>query len=108
MGQSVSTSHTVMELEGRSVQRHFIDEATGKPKLYKGKAHFLGQEAAPYCFKITYSDGDTETMTKEEIEEVLMPVSKTSQPKKPVAEKKAKEVQLRVVPKIEKARKVAA
>ena len=62
------------ELEGRSVRRPFPDAATGKQKFYKGKVDFLGQKAAPYCFKITYRDGDTETMTREEIEKVLVPL----------------------------------
>ena len=63
-----------LELEGRSIRRPFPDAATGKQKLYKGKVSFLGQKAAPYCFKITYRDGDTETMTREEIEKVLVPL----------------------------------
>ena len=83
-----------MDLEGVSVKKNFGSKA------YLGRVSFVGEQERPYAFLVTYEDGDQETMTREEVEKLVVPhaaqgtsksaASRTRQQHHPVKGKVAK------------------
>ncbi|KAK3261943.1 hypothetical protein CYMTET_29182 [Cymbomonas tetramitiformis] len=53
-------------LDCKRIAKQFTDGNT-----YDGKSKFLGADARPYAFEITYDDGDSETMTLEEVQQYV-------------------------------------
>ena len=57
-------------LHGRYITKHFAK------RRYWGVVQYLGEhETPPYVFCIWYEDGDSELMTRPELERLLVPVS---------------------------------
>lgn len=61
-------------LDGRLVLKAFKDPASGKPRKYWGRLHYLGELKRPYYFRVMYEDGDSESASVKAIQRHLMPM----------------------------------
>lgn len=61
-GESQFDSCEMHGMHGMTIEKKFVDEH-GILRPYRGRVKYLGSREKPYCFKVTYEDGDVETMT---------------------------------------------
>lgn len=66
------------DLNNRTISK--LWPVDGKKKKFRGLVTYLGKKEEPYCYKITYED-DEETMTREEVEKVLLSEKSVTAPK---------------------------
>jgi hypothetical protein len=60
-------------LDGRVAVRRICHPASKKDTLYWGVVHYRGIRARPEYFEVRYEDGDTETLTMQQLKPLLRP-----------------------------------
>jgi hypothetical protein len=65
--RSLEKEKDCKRLHGVYIKKTFVDY-DGIPRVFRGRVDDMGVNQEPYRFKVTYSDGDSETMSLSEVE----------------------------------------